>query len=195
MTGIEAQLIADSGNGSIEPDRQAIFMSFVFSTLQEHLPKQGFTGLAIMLHPHSRGQVQLRSADPRDAPLIDPRILSDPRDLESVVDHIEALREIGRQPALTGWIKSEIYPRSDRISRDALRDYVRASVDSGHHQVGTARIGNDALGVVDTELRVHGMKGLRIADASVMPTTPAGNTAAPVLMIAERASDFILTSR
>jgi choline dehydrogenase len=192
MTGIEAQIIADSGRAPIEPDRQAIFMSFIFSALHENLPERGFTGLAVTLHPYSRGDVRLRSADPRDPPLIDLRILSDKRDLESVVDHIETLREIARQPALAEWIESEAYPGPDRITREALRDYVRASADSGHHQVGTARMGTDQLAVVDPELRVYGVKGLRIADASVMPRTTAGNTAAPTLMIAERAADFLL---
>lgn len=84
-----------------------------------------------------------------------------------------------------------MYPRPDRTSRDALRDYVRASADSGHHQVGTARIGTDQLAVVVLQLRVHGLTGLRIADASVMPVTPAGNTAGPTLMIGERAADLI----
>jgi choline dehydrogenase len=191
MTGIEAHVIADAGAAPVEPDRQALLMSFVFSTMRENLPEHGFTGLAITLHPHSRGYVSLRSSDPRDAPVIDPRLLSDPRDVDSIVDHIGALREIGRQPALSEWIKSEVYPGPDRISRDALRDYVRASADSGHHQVGTARIGVDPWAVVDPELRVHGVRGLRIADASVMPATPAGNTAAPTFMIAERAADFI----
>jgi choline dehydrogenase len=195
MTGIEAQIIADSGRAPIEPDRQAIFMSFVFSTLQENLPERGFTGLAVTLHPYSRGDVRLRSADPHDPPLIDLRILSDRRDLESVVDHLETLREVARQPALAEWIKSEVYPGPERTTRDALRDYVRASADSGHHQVGTARMGIDRLAVVDPELRVHGVAGLRIADASVMPTTTAGNIAGPTLMIAERAADFLLKSR
>jgi choline dehydrogenase len=169
-------------------------MSFVFSTLQENLPARGFTGLAVTLHPYSRGDVRLRSADPHDPPLIDLRILSDRRDLESVVDHLETLREIARQPALAEWVKSEVYPGPERTTRDALRDYVRASADSGHHQVGTARMGTDRLAVVDPELRVNGVAGLRIADASVMPTTTAGNIAGPTLMIAERAADFLLAT-
>ncbi|MGW3894142.1 GMC family oxidoreductase [Micromonospora profundi] len=193
MTGIEAQLITDSGDaGAIQPDRQAVFVSFVYSTITENLPEQGFTALAILLHPHSQGRVRLRSANPADAPLIDPGILSDPRDTEALVDHLESLRNVAQQPALTEWIKSEVYPGPEGMSRDGLRDYVRASADSGHHQVGTARIGTDPLAVVDPQLLVHGLAGLRIADASIMPTTPAGNTAAPTLMIGERAADLIL---
>ncbi|MEU8256619.1 GMC family oxidoreductase N-terminal domain-containing protein [Micromonospora inaquosa] len=193
MTGIEAQLITDSPDaGALQPDRQAVFVSFVYSTITENLPEQGFTALAILLHPHSHGQVRLRSANPTDALLIDPGILSDPRDAEALVDHLESLRNLAGQPALAEWIKSEVYPGPSRVNRDALRDYVQASADSGHHQVGTARIGTDPLAVVDPQLLVHGLTGLRIADASVMPTTPAGNTAAPTLMIGERAADLIL---
>ncbi len=193
MTGIEAQLIADGGaSASLEPDRQAVFISFVYSTLRDNLPAQGFTGLAVTLHPYSRGYVRLKSPDPHDAPVIDPRILSDTRDLDLVVSHIQALREVARQPALGAWIRAEVYPGTGCSSRDALADYVRTSADSGQHQVGTARIGCDPLAVVDSELRIHGMSGLRIADASVMPMTPAGNTAAPTMMIGERASDFII---
>jgi choline dehydrogenase len=193
MTGIEAQVIADSGGtGATEPDRQAVFLSFVYSTIAENLPEQGFTALAILLHPHSHGQVRLRSANPGDPLLVDPGILSDPRDIEAIVDHLESLRDIARHPALADWITSEVHPGHDRVSRDGLRDYVRTSADSGHHQVGTARIGTDPLAVVDPQLLVHGVTGLRIADASVMPTTPAGNTAAPTLMIGERAADLIL---
>ena len=112
-----------------------------------------------------------------------------------MVDHIEALRDIAGQPALADWIASERYPGPGFSSRQGLRDYARASVDGGQHQVGTARMGTDRLAVVDAQLRVHGLAGLRIADASVMPITPAGNTAAPTLMIGERAADFILKDR
>lgn len=196
MTGIEAQIIANGGASAlIEPDRQAILISFLYSTLTENLPEHGFTGLALLLHPHSHGQVRLKSADPRDAPRIDPGILSDPRDLQSIVDHIEAIRDVARQPALAEWIKSERYPGPHRTSRERLQEYVRAAVDAGQHQVGTARIGSDPLAVVDSQLLVHGVKGLRIADASVMPIPPAGNTAGPALMIGERAADFILKGR
>jgi choline dehydrogenase len=196
MTGIEAQLITDSADAeTVKPDRQAVFISFVYSTITENLPEQSFTALAILLHPHSQGQVRLRSANPTDALLIDPGILSDPRDTEALVDHLELLRNVAGQPALDKWIKGEVYPGPDRVSREALREYVRASADSGHHQVGTARIGTDPLAVVDPQLLVHGLTGLRIADASVMPATPAGNTAAPTLMIGERAADLILGTR
>ncbi|WBB69041.1 GMC family oxidoreductase N-terminal domain-containing protein [Micromonospora sp. WMMD812] len=187
VNGIEAQIIADGGVGAAgNPDRQAVFISAVYSTIQENLPEQGFTALALLLHPHSRGRVGLRSANPADAPVIDLGLLSDPRDLEALVEHIESLRAVAEQPALHDWIKAEVYPGTS-----ALRDYVRRAVDSGHHQVGTARIGTDQMAVVDPALRVHGIAGLRVADASVMPTLPAGNTAGPTLMIGERAADLI----
>jgi choline dehydrogenase len=147
--------------------------------------------LAMLLHPYSVGTVTLASADPLAAPLIDPQHLTDPRDIESVVDHVELLRAIGRTDPLADWIDEEVYPGPAVVTRDQLRDYVRDSADGGHHQVGTARMGTDPLAVVDERLRVRGIEGLRIADASVMPFPTAGNTAGPVLMIGERGADFL----
>jgi choline dehydrogenase len=193
MTGIEAQLITTGGpEAPVQPDWQGVFISFPFSAITDGLPEVGFTGLAVLLHPHSSGVVRLRSADPHDSPEIDPRMLSDERDIESLVDQIEQIRRVGTQASLAKWVKAEAQPGPSIVTRDQLRDYVRASVDSGHHQVGTARMGEDEMAVVDPHLRVRGVQGLRIVDASVMPTTPAGNTAAATMMIGERAADLIL---
>ncbi|AWW41541.1 GMC family oxidoreductase [Streptomyces cadmiisoli] len=191
-SGIEAQIVADGApHAPVQPDWQALFVSTAVSTLTESAPEHGFTALALLLHPHGHGQLRLRSADPTDAPVVDPGVLSDPRDLESLVDQIEALRAVGRQPALAEWVASEVYPGPARTSREDLRAYVRQVVDS-QHQVGTARIGTDEAAVVDPRLRVRGVAGLRVADASVMPLPPAGNTAGAVMMIGERAADLIL---
>ncbi|MEE1938256.1 GMC family oxidoreductase N-terminal domain-containing protein [Streptomyces sp. TRM 70361] len=195
VNGLEAQFIADGVGGPIQPDRQTIFVSGVFSPIRDNLPEQGFTGLALLLHPHSQGQVRLLSADPQDPPVIDLGLLTDSRDLEALVDHVEAVRAVAAQPALAEWVKSEAFPGTAVTDRDSLRDYVRRSVDSGQHQVGTARMGTDPMAVVDPRLLVHGIGGLRIADASVMPTPPAGNTVGPAYLIGERAADFILSTR
>ncbi|CAL9375126.1 Alcohol dehydrogenase [acceptor] [Nocardiopsis dassonvillei] len=186
--GVEAQLIADGPDTAmIRPDRQDILIPYVYSTLQEGLPESGFTTVAVLLHPYSSGTVRLRSADPAAPPLIDPALLSDPRDVRALVEEVAALRELGRRPELAAHAESEVYP-----GEADLWEYVRAAADAGHHQVGTARMGTDALAVVDPELRVRGVSGLRVADASVMPFTPAGNSAAPVFMIGERAADLLL---
>jgi choline dehydrogenase len=104
------------------------------------------------------------------------------------------VREIARQPALAEWTAEELYPGPEVRTRTQLREYVRRTAVSYHHQVGTCRMGRDETSVVDPELRVHDVEGLRIADASVMPFVTTGNTNAPTLMIGERASDLLLRS-
>jgi len=124
--------------------------------------------------------------------LINPRVFAEPYDLDVLVDNMFMIREIGRQPALEPFVKREAYPGPTVTTSDEMRPYVRSITVSSHHQVGTARMGVDSSAVTDPELRVHGLRGLRIADASVMPTLPTGNTNAAALMIGERAADFIL---
>jgi choline dehydrogenase len=194
-TGVEAHLINDGNpDAMVQPDRQGVLVNSVFTSLTGGLPEadRGFMMLAILLHPYSSGTVTLGSADPYDAPVIDPGLLTDPRDVDAIVDHLEQLRRIAAREPLADWIDAEVYPGEQVSARAQLRDYVRASVDGGHHQVGTARMGDDDLAVVDEHLRVRGVEGLRVADASVMPFPTAGNTVAPVLMIGERAADFML---
>jgi choline dehydrogenase len=192
VQGLEAQVFARTGPGMLVPDVQPIFMSFVYGFISGPLPEHGFSTVSQILHPHSRGEVTLRSTNPTDAPLIDPRVLSEPHDLEVLVDNMFMIREIGAQSALQKFIKAEARPGPDVRTREEMREYVRSTTVSGHHQVGTARIGVDSQAVVDPQLRVHGLRGLRVADASVMPTLPTGNTNAPSLMIGERAADLIL---
>ncbi|WP_306368767.1 GMC family oxidoreductase [Nocardiopsis sp. CC223A] len=186
--GVQAQLVRDgSENSMIRPDRQGMVIPYVYSTVQEGLPASGFTTVAVVLHPYSTGTVRLRSADPADPPRIDPAALSDPRDVEALMEEVAVLRELGRRPELADHVAAEVHP-----GKADLREYVHAAADAGHHQVGTARMGTDALAVVDPRLRVRGVAGLRVADASVMPFTPAGNTAGPTFMIGERAADLLL---
>ena len=186
--GVQAQLVREGPKDAlIRPDRQGIVIPYVYSTLQEGLPGSGFTTVAVVLHPYSTGTVRLRSADPADPPLIDPALLSDPRDVEALVEEVAVLRELVRRPEMAAHVAAEVHPG------DAdPRAYVHAAADTGHHQVGTARMGTDGLAVVDPRLRVRGVAGLRVADASVMPFTPAGNTAGPTFMIGERAADLLL---
>ncbi|MET9697285.1 GMC family oxidoreductase N-terminal domain-containing protein [Streptomyces sp. NPDC006529] len=190
--GLEAQYFAASRPGLAAPDVQPLFLSFVYPVPGADLPEHGFSAVGQLLHPFSRGEVRLRSADPAAPLLLDPKVFSDPRDLETLVDNLEALRDIAGQSALKEWNDGEVLPGPGTATRAALRDHVRATVVSGHHQIGTARMGLDALAVVDPELRVHGIGNLRVADASVMPHETSGNTNAPSIMIGEKAADLLL---
>ncbi|MEI5101735.1 GMC oxidoreductase [Streptomyces sp. PmtG] len=122
-------------------------------------------------------------------------MFSDPRDVETLVDNLEMLRDIAAQGALKEWNDGEALPGPGATTRERLRDHVRATVVSGHHQVGTARMGLDALAVVDPDLKVYGVENLRVADASVMPHETSGNTNAPSVMIGEKAADLVLGAR
>jgi choline dehydrogenase-like flavoprotein len=145
------------------------------------------------LRPTSRGQITLRSADPREAPVIRPNYLSTEEDLAVAADAIRFVRRVVSQPPLQRYRPEEYRPGPDITSEADLR---RAAGDLGttiFHPVGTARMGmaGDALAVVDERLRVHGVGGLRVIDASVMPAITSGNTAAPTMMIAEKGAAMI----
>ncbi|HEY0920710.1 GMC family oxidoreductase, partial [Devosia sp.] len=135
----------------------------------------GCTLNAYFLHPRSRGTVTLRSADPAAPPVIDPNFLADPIDLERTVDALEIGREIMAQHAISRVLAEEFQPGPRLAGRAELADYARASGRSGYHPVGTCRMGQDAMSVVDPQLRVAGIDGLRVADSSVMPRLISGN--------------------
>ena len=143
------------------------------------------------LRPLSRGSVRLRSRDPRDLPLIDANYLSEPRDLDVLIEGVEQAREIIEQPALKQYKKDWWLPQSRLNNRKDIEQFIRQHAESVYHPVGSCRMGNDELSVVDSTLRVHGVEGLRVVDASVMPNIVSGNTNAPVIAIAERAADLI----
>jgi len=133
----------------------------------------------------------LRSADPTWAPAIDAGYLTDERDLDALVCGVEKAREIASVGPLASVLADEWSPGPTVQGRDALRASVRDTLESLYHPVSSCRMGTDDLAVVDPQLRVHGIEGLRVADASVMPTLVRGNTNAPTIMIAERAADLI----
>ncbi|MBL8380697.1 MAG: GMC family oxidoreductase N-terminal domain-containing protein [Burkholderiales bacterium] len=153
-------------------------------------PFPGYTANTVILNPGSRGQVMATAADVRQAPTIHYRHLEDPADGATLVAGMKLLRQILHQPALSTFTESELAPGANCASDDELLAYARRAGGSVYHPVGTCRMGDDALAVVDARLKLRGMDGLRIADASVMPTIPSGNTNAPVAMIAERAADW-----
>ncbi|MEU4096268.1 GMC family oxidoreductase N-terminal domain-containing protein [Streptomyces sp. NPDC026673] len=152
---------------------------------------QGYTIAVSPMCPYGRGTVRLANADPGAPALVDPDRFGDDRDLATMVEALFLAREIGQARALDGWRGHEVLPGPDVKDDSGLRVYARGAVASYPHPVGTCRIGDDHLAVVDTELRVHGIDGLRVADGSVMPSIPSGDTAATVYAVAERAAHLL----
>jgi choline dehydrogenase len=145
-----------------------------------------------MVRPESRGTLRLTGPAPEDPVALDPNILASEADLESLVAAVELCRRVGAATALREWGPAERYPGPSVETREAVVDYVRRTAITYHHQVGTCRMGKDAAAVVDPRLRVHGIDGLRVADASIMPSVTTGNTNAPSIMIGERAAELLL---
>jgi choline dehydrogenase len=155
-------------------------------------PVHEFNAIMILLHPDSRGWVKLRSKDPKDAPRIFLNILSERRDVETLISGLRIARKIFETPPMADEIDHEMAPGKDVQSDADLEAYLRRAAMVSHHPVGTCRMGHDAMAVVDPQLRLRGVGGLRVADASIMPTVPGGNTNAPSIMVGERAADLIL---
>lgn len=143
------------------------------------------------IRPESRGELRLRSADPFTAPILDPRYLTEPRDMQLLRDSLKIMRRVISQPAMASYRGAELRPGANVNTDAEWDDYIRSNLLTVHHMAGTARMGSDPNAVVSDELKVHGIEGLRVADASVMPTLPSGNTNAPTIMIAEKAADLI----
>ena len=177
-------------DGLDAPDLQFHFLPALVDELGARTPRgHGWTIWPTLLKPASRGTVRLRSTDPRWAPAIDPRYLEAPEDVDTLVRGLELAREIAAQSPMASHRGERFHPAAEQ--EDDLAEYVRANCQTLFHPVGTCRMGTDELAVVDPELRVRGVDGLRVVDASVMPTVPRGNTNAPTIMVAERAADLI----
>ncbi|MEM9221602.1 MAG: GMC family oxidoreductase N-terminal domain-containing protein [Pseudomonadota bacterium] len=151
----------------------------------------GYTLLMNQSRPQSRGSIHVRSADPREAPSIRPHYLSQEIDREAMVSGLRLLRQIGEAPAFDDHRASEVRPGPEVSSDEALLAYAEERASTMYHPVGTCRMGTDEGAVVDGALRVRGVTGLRVVDASVMPTLVSGNTNAPTIMIAEKAAALI----
>jgi choline dehydrogenase len=154
-------------------------------------PEAGYALVAAVTRPDSRGSVRLADAAPQTRPLIDPGLLADDRDLDRLEKGARLVRQAAAQPGLAGLAQAEVWPGPDVRDAAGLRSYIRRGVGSYWHPAGTCRMGRDTGAVVDAELRVHGVAGLRVADASVMPTITNAHPNATVLAIAERAADLI----
>ena len=174
------------------PDVQ---LHFVIAALEDHgrskVTAHGFSGHVCVLRPESKGTVRLASIDPRAAPLIDPAFLTDPRDIDLMKKGVKAMYRILETPPMTKYDAKDRNP-IDLSDDDALERLIRARADTIYHPVGTARMGSDDGAVCDPKLRVRGVTGLYVADASIMPKLISGNTNAPSIMIGERCADFIL---
>jgi choline dehydrogenase len=174
------------------PDLQILFIDVPLRAPGLAGPDQGYAiGVTPML-PRSRGSVQLTGPQPDAAPRLDPNFLADPHDADVMVAGLRIARAIGRSTALASWRGAEALPGPQVPDDDAsLRAYLGTNLRTYHHPVGTCRMGMDDLAVVDTDLRLHGLSGLRVVDASVMPTIPSANTNATVYAIAERAAALL----
>ena len=148
-----------------------------------------------VMHPQSRGRVRLNSPDPHDRPLIEANFLSHPADLDTLVQGFQLVRKLAASRSFARHLKGELVPGPQVSSRGQIEAWIRANLGTVFHPVGTCKMGHDQLAVVDDQLRVHGLQGLRVADASIMPTLITGNTNAPAIMIGEKAADLISASR
>ena len=173
------------------PDVQLHFAPAVFAA-EGLVPAQahGLSAGACVLTPRSRGYVAIGSPDPTAKPIIVHNYYEDPADMRIAIDGVRTVMEISRRPPLAQWISApHIVPASD--ADEDIEEHVRSTTQTLYHPVGTCRMGADPESVVDLELRVRGVEGLRVIDASVMPTVPRGNTNAPTIALAERAADLV----
>lgn len=176
LTDIECSLSSGTMPGlDLPPDRQQSYLIYPNVQLLE-----------------SRGTVVLASADPFDAPLIDPNYLSAPNDLQRCLDALTFARAIGNADALSGWRTAEILPGPDVQTPAQMESYIRQTCGTCYHYAGTCKMGVDAGSVVDPQLRVYGIANLRVIDASIIPTTVSGNTAAATMMIANKGAAMVL---
>jgi choline dehydrogenase-like flavoprotein len=152
----------------------------------------GFAISIVLLYPKSRGQLTLATPDPHALPLIDPELLSAAEDFDPLVRGLKLARRVFAAPAFARYHATEFLPGTSVQSDDEWKDYIRATAATVHHLAGTCRMGAGDSAVVTPELKVRGIEGLRVADASIFPKLMGGNTNAPVVMVAEKAADMIL---
>ncbi len=176
-----------------EPDLQYHFLAGtgVEEVNNDTSHGNGCTLNGYFLHTRSRGSVTLKSADPTAPPIIDPNFLAEPYDMDRTVDCVKVGQDIMSQPSIAKFVVNEFLPGPNCRTKADYETYCRERARSGYHPVGTCKMGKDDMAVVDPQLRVRGLDGLRVADSSIMPRLVSGNTNAPSIMIGERASDFI----
>ena len=180
------------------PDMQLLALPWAYPAPNQDAPvrlkpdqRPTWSAFSTLIQPKSRGTVRLASADPSVAPIIDPQFLSEPDDLKVLVEGLEMIRETMSHPSIGAHVKGEYEP-GPAATGQKLIDEVLNRATTVYHPVGSCRMGVDERAVVDPELKVRGIEGLRVADASIMPTIIRGNTNAPSIMIGEKAAEFIL---
>jgi len=190
-TALHAGGFVRSRPGLDRPDIQFILMPAERTPDGRMGIGHGYGLITILLRPKSSGTVKLAGPDRDLAPVIDPAFYSEVDDLEDMLRGLRLARRILEAPAWDRVRGAEIRPGPQVQGDDVLKDYIRASSQTCFHPVGTCAMGKEAHDVVDAELRVRGVEGLRVADASIIPRMIGGNTNAPVIMIAEKAADMI----
>jgi choline dehydrogenase len=193
---LEAHFFATSDPGMTAPDLQPLMSHFPMPVEGYEAPAygDGYAIVAGIIRPLSRGGLWLRSADPSEHPVIDPHYLEERADVRALLASLKLSREVGQASALAEFRAREIAPGPDVRTDADLLEYGMRNLITYHHQAGTCKMGIDNAAVVNpADLRVYGVDGLRVADASVMPAVTSGNTNAPTIMIAERCADFLLT--
>jgi len=156
--------------------------------------QSGVTCYAHPMRPESKGHIHVTSSDPRRPPAINFNFLSSPIDAEVTARAVRIARTVMNAPAMARMRVMEIAPGASRATDDEILDWVKQAAETTYHPVGTCKMGSDGMAVVDAQLRVHGIEGLRVADASIMPTLTSGNTNAPSIMIGEKAADMVLNA-
>ena len=188
----QAGLFTRVSPGAATPDVQFLFQTFSGGYYEDGLFKfSGFANFICPVRPQSRGRISLASSDPFEAPRLAPNYFSDENDRRIAVEGLKLARRIASTGPLAGFISAEHLPGSDVTTDDEIEAYFRETGGCVSHQVGTCKMGTDKMAVVDSRLRVHGLQGLRVADASIMPTLISGNTNAASIMIGEKAAHMI----
>jgi len=196
MISSPAALFAKTRPELATPDIKCSISPFSADRPQDGLHKfSGFTMIAYQLRPESRGEIKLKSANPVDPPAMIPNYLTDPVDQRTIVAGLKLCREVLAQPQLARFIAEEFQPGPGVASDADLLDYARQRGGTVYHPTSTCTMGTGPMAVVDPELKVHGIEGLRVADASVMPTVISGNTNAATIMIGEKLSDMVRDRR
>ncbi|MBV8121606.1 MAG: choline dehydrogenase [Alphaproteobacteria bacterium] len=197
MTGAPIRAFVCSREGLEAPDLMLGWIPMLTepSARGPRISRQsGVTLYAHPMRPESKGHVHITVADPRRPPAINFNFLSSPPDAELTVRAVRIARAIMTAPAMIPFQVSEVAPGADRATDDEILDWVKQAAETTYHPVGTCKMGSDPMAVVDAQLHVHGIAGLRVADASIMPTLTSGNTNAPSIMIGEKAADIVLNT-